>query len=75
MADFLKLIVYRLDYVLKLLELPEEKFKKILKTNLDFGKRLTKIKLFLKIIRDSFAKPKAEISEFIAKTSGVYLLS
>jgi hypothetical protein len=69
--DFMKLILYRLDYVLKKLELPENQFAAFLKTNAEFGpKRLATIKDFLKIIRNSFAKPRAEISEFMTRTSG-----
>jgi hypothetical protein len=68
--DFVRLIVYRLDYILKKLELPEDQFKELLRTNVEFGQKLKTIKIFLKIIRDSFSKPKAEISEFMARTSG-----
>ncbi len=68
--DFVKLILYRLDYILKKLELPEDQFKNFLRTNLEFDSKLTTIKNFLHIIRDSFSKPKAEISEFMSRTSG-----
>lgn len=68
--DFIKLILYRLDYILRKLELPESEFKKLLRTNVEFGKKLETIKLFLKIIKDSFSKPRAEVSEFMARTSG-----
>ena len=68
--DFIKLILYRLDYILRKLELPESEFKKLLRTNVEFGNKLGTIKLFLKIIKDSFSKPRAEVSEFMARTSG-----
>lgn len=68
--DFIKLIVYRLTYILKKLELPENQFKELLGTNVDFGSRLPTIRTFLNIICDSFSKPRAEISEFMSRTSG-----
>jgi hypothetical protein len=68
--DFVKLIVYRLKYMLEKLQLPEDQFKELLKTNVDFGNRLPAIRAFLNIICDSFSKPRAEISEFMSSTSG-----
>ena len=68
--DFIKLIVERLNYILKKLELPEEDFKRFIKTTTDFGGKLPEIKTFLEIIRNSFSRPRAEISEFMSKTSG-----
>jgi GTPase SAR1 family protein len=68
--DFTKLILQRLEYVLKKLELPEDKFKEELRTNVDFENKLPLIKDFLQIIKVSFEKPKAEVSEFMSKTSG-----
>lgn len=68
--DFVKLILHRLDYVLEKLELPEDQFKNFLRTNMEFGPRLKDIRSFLRIIRDSFSRPKAEISEFMSRTSG-----
>jgi hypothetical protein len=68
--DLIKLIVYRLKYVLEKLQLPEDQFKDLLRTNVDFGNRLPAIRTFLKIICDSFSNPRAEISEFMSRTSG-----
>jgi len=68
--DFIKLIVYRLKYVLEKLQLPEDQFKDLLKTNIDFGDNLPAIRDFLNIICDSFSKPRAQISELMSRTSG-----
>jgi GTPase SAR1 family protein len=68
--NFVKLILYRLDYILEKLKLPENQFRNLLRTNLEFDSKLTTIKIFLQIIRDSFVKPKAEISEFMSRISG-----
>jgi DNA-binding PadR family transcriptional regulator len=68
--DFIKLILYRLDFILEKLKLPEKQFKEFLRTNVEFEGRLPTVKTFLEIIRDSFSRPRTEISDFMAKTSG-----
>lgn len=68
--DFIKLILNRLEYVFNKMKLPEEDFKKLLKTNVDFGRRLKAIKDFLQIIKLSFKRPNSRVSDFMAKISG-----
>jgi DNA-binding PadR family transcriptional regulator len=68
--DFVKLILHRLEYVVNKLDLPEDQLKELLKTNIDFGNNIDAIKDFLKVVQSSFNRPRAEISEFMAATSG-----
>lgn len=69
--DFVKLIMYRLDYILDKLELPEDEFKQLIRTNLDFDYRLKRIKKFLQIVKDSIARrPDVGISQFMTRTCG-----
>ena len=69
--DFITLVLYRLDYLLAKLNLPEIEFRKLIRTNLDFGSRAEAIRDFLQIVRDSIqSKPTKGISAFMKNISG-----
>lgn len=69
--DFRKLLLYRLSYVLRKLELPEEELQKWLNVSLNFKPQLEMIREFLNIIKDTLQqRANKSVSRFISKTSG-----
>jgi len=69
--DFITLVLFRLDYVLANLNLSDPEFRKLVKTNLEFGHRMVIIRDFLKIVRDSIQKTTTRgISAFMKNISG-----
>jgi len=69
--NFIDLIVHRLDYILDKLRLPEAEFRKLIKTNMNYGSALDDIRDFLHVIRDSILRnPKRGVSAFMKQSSG-----
>jgi len=69
--DLRKLLLYRLDYVLKELELPKEELKKWLEVDLDFVPRVETMKEFLNIIKVTLQqRANRSVSRFVSKTCG-----
>jgi len=69
--DFRKLILTRLDYVLRKLNEPVNDIKKLMNISINIEKRFKDIKPFLQIVRDSIYKTdRRGISLFISKTAG-----
>jgi len=69
--DFITLVLFRLDYVLANLKLPEPEFRNLVRTNLEFGDRMAIITDFLSIVRDSIQKSTTRgISAFMKNISG-----
>jgi len=69
--DLRKLLLYRLNYILRKLELPKKELQNWLDIKINFEKQLDKIKEFLKIIKDTVeARANRSVVKFVSKTSG-----
>jgi len=66
-----KLLLYRLDYVLRKLELSKDELKKWLKADLDFVTRIETIKEFLDIVKVTLQqRANRSVSRFVSRTCG-----
>jgi predicted type IV restriction endonuclease len=69
--DFRKLVLYRLDYILRKLGLPREELQKWLNVSLDFERQLETIKEFLDIVKFTVQqRANRSVARFVSKTSG-----
>lgn len=69
--DFRKIVLHRLDYILKMLDLPNEKLQQLLEVNLNFEPQIVTIKEFLNVIKFTLLqRVNKSVSKFISQTSG-----
>jgi GTPase SAR1 family protein len=68
--DLRKLLLYRLNYILRKLELPKDELFQWLQVNINFEPQLDNIKEFLKITKSTLQRRSGSVSKFISQTSG-----
>ncbi len=69
--DLRKMLLKRLDYILRKLELPKDEMEKWFNISANFERQIDKIRDFLKIIKDTVeARANRSVSKFVSKTSG-----
>jgi hypothetical protein len=63
-------LLYRLNYILRKLELPKDELFQWLQVNINFEPQLDNIKEFLKITKSTLQRRSGSVSKFISQTSG-----
>lgn len=69
--DFRKIVLNRLNYILTILDLPNEELQQLLEVNLNFEPQILTIKGFLNSIKFTLThRANKSVSKFISQTSG-----